>query len=101
MRFGRYEKSDKSSVGTAVTFLLIGMGAGALLALLFAPKSGEELRQDIRRKYEDAKDAVEDFADDAKDRVGKAVDRGAEWVDDVKESARKRMEPLRDAIRNR
>jgi gas vesicle protein len=101
MRFGRYEKSDKSSVGTAVTFLLIGMGAGALLALLFAPKSGQELRQDIRRKYEDAKDAVEDFADDAKDRVGKAVDRGAEWVDDVKQAARKGMEPLRDAIRNR
>lgn len=38
---------DDSSATTKLTYLLIGGGIGALLALLFAPKSGEELRGDI------------------------------------------------------
>ena len=40
---GRYESSDGGNLGTAITFLLIGMGAGALAALLMAPKSGRDL----------------------------------------------------------
>ena len=35
------------SVSTKLTFFLVGAGIGAVLALLFAPKSGEELRNDI------------------------------------------------------
>jgi gas vesicle protein len=36
-----------SDVPTRLAYLLIGGGIGALLALLFAPKSGQELRGDI------------------------------------------------------
>ena len=36
-----------SDVGTRICYLLIGGGIGAMLALLFAPKSGQELRGDI------------------------------------------------------
>lgn len=97
MGFGRDD--DNSNVATAITFLLIGIGAGALAALLIAPKSGEELRRDIRRKYKDAKDAVEEFADEAKERVGEAMERGADWVEEVEESARKRVAPLGRALR--
>ena len=41
-----YEREETSAT-TKLTYLLIGGGIGALLALLFAPKSGEELRGDI------------------------------------------------------
>jgi gas vesicle protein len=99
MVFGRDESSDYGNIGTAVTFLLIGMGVGALAALLFAPKTGKQLRQDIRRSYEDAKDAVEDFAEDAKDRVEGAIERGADWVDEVGASARKKVGPIARAAR--
>ena len=97
MSFGRDE--DGNSVGVAITFLLIGLGAGALAALLFATKSGEQLRRDIRRRYKDAKGAVEDFADEAKDRVGDALERGADWVEEVEQGARKRVAPLGRALR--
>jgi len=97
MRTGRYESSDKSTAGTAVTFLLIGLGAGALVALLLAPKTGKQLRKDIRRGYDDARDAVEDFAEEAKERVNDVMERGSEFV----ETARERMEPLSKAFRNR
>jgi gas vesicle protein len=105
MRIGRYESSENSNLGTALTFLLIGLGAGALIGMLVAPKSGKQLRRDIARGYEDAKDAVEDWADEAKDRVREAGERvrgvashGAEMVSDLADSAREKVEPLRRAI---
>ena len=68
MRIGEYEASDGgNSAGTAVTFLLIGLGAGALIGLLLAPKPGKQLRKDLRRKYDSARETVEDWTDDAKD----------------------------------
>jgi gas vesicle protein len=96
MRTGSYESSDKSTAGTAVTFLLIGLGAGALVALLLAPKTGKQMRKDLRRKYDDARDAMEDFAEEAKERVNEVVERGSEWV----ETARERVEPLSKAMKN-
>ena len=101
MRLGRYESSESSNVGTAVTFLLIGLGAGALAGLLLAPKSGKLLRRDLKRGYDDAKDTLEDWAEDAKDHVRDASDRvrdvasrGADLASDLRE----RVEPLRRAI---
>ncbi len=41
-----YER-EESSAATKLTYLLIGGGIGAIIALLFAPKSGQELRGDI------------------------------------------------------
>jgi gas vesicle protein len=97
MRSGNYESSDKSTVGVAVTFLMIGLGAGALVALLLAPQTGKQLRRDLRRRYEDAKGAVEDFTEQAKERAEDAIDRGSEWV----ETAREKVEPLRAAMRRK
>ena len=99
---GRYESSQGSNIGTAITFLLIGLGAGALAGLLLAPKTGKQFRKDLQRGYEDAKDNFGDWADEAKDRVREVGEkvrdvaaRGAEIADDLRE----RSEPIRKAIR--
>jgi gas vesicle protein len=97
MRFGEYEASDKSTAGTAITFLFIGLGAGALVALLLAPKTGKQVRRDLRKKYEGAREAVQDFTEEAKDRVEDVMERGADWV----ETAREKVEPLRSAVRRK
>ncbi len=75
MRIGRYESSESSNVGTAITFLLIGLGAGALAGLLLAPKTGKQMRRDLQRGFDDAKDTLGDWADEAKDHVRDASDR--------------------------
>jgi gas vesicle protein len=109
MRIGRYESSESSNIGTAVTFLLIGLGAGALAGLLLAPKSGKQLRRDLKRGYDDAVDSVGDWADEAKGRVREAGDRvrevasrGAEMAadlgNDLRDTVREKAEPLRRAI---
>ncbi len=96
MRIGKYEPSDGgNTAGTAVTFLLIGLGAGALLGLLLAPKPGKQLRKDLRKKYETARETVEDWTDDAKDFAEEAMGRGAEIADEVRE----RVAPLTKAMR--
>jgi gas vesicle protein len=99
---GRYESSEGSNIGTAITFLLIGLGAGALAGLLLAPKTGKQMRRDLQRGYEDAKENLGDWADEAKDRVREvservkdAASRGVEFAEDLREKA----EPLRKAIK--
>jgi gas vesicle protein len=101
MTTGRYESSEASKIGTAITFLLIGLGAGALMGLLLAPKTGRQFRKDLRRGYEDAKDSFGEWADEAKerardvgDRVRDAATRGAELAEDLRD----KVEPLRRAI---
>ena len=106
MKIGRYEPSDKSSVGTAVTFLMIGVGVGALIALLFAPKTGKQMRRDIRRKFDDARETLEDWSEEAQERLGdavdkvhSAVDRSAEWAEELRDAAREKAAPIGRALR--
>jgi gas vesicle protein len=101
MSSGRYESSENGSAGTAIVFLLIGLGLGTLAALALAPKTGKKFRRDLRRGYQDAKETVQDWSEeaqdrarDAKERVRGAVQRGASFADDL----RQRSEPLRRAI---
>ncbi len=101
MRFGNYESSEGTNLGTAVTFFLIGLGAGAITALAFAPKTGKQFRKDLKRGYGDAKDTLQDWSDDARDKVRDAkervrgvAERGADLADELRE----RVEPLRKVI---
>jgi gas vesicle protein len=101
MRLGRYESSDSNTVGTAITFLLIGLGAGALAGLLLAPKTGKQLRRDLKRGYEDAKETLDDWTEEAKDRVRDVQDRVrdvAERGSDLADNLREKVEPLRRAM---
>jgi gas vesicle protein len=94
MRVGKYEGSEGGS-GTAVAFLLIGLGVGAALALLLAPKTGRQLRRDLRRSYGDALETVTDWTDEARDRIKDVVEKGAGIAEDLRAKA----EPLGDLLR--
>jgi gas vesicle protein len=105
MRFGRYESSEGNNLGTAVTFFLIGLGAGALAALALAPKPGKQFRRDLKRGYDDAKETLQDWTEeakdrarDAKDRVRDVAERSADLAGDLRDAAREKVEPLRRAI---
>jgi len=101
MSSGRYESSEGNSLGMAVTFLLIGIGAGALAALVLAPKTGKQFRRDLKRGYEDARETLQDWTEEAKDRARDAkervrdvAERGASLADELRD----KVEPLRRAI---
>jgi gas vesicle protein len=76
---GEY-RSSGSNVSFALTLLFLGLAAGALTALLLAPKTGRQMRRSLRRKYEDARDVMDDFTDQA----GDWLDKGSDWADKAK-----------------
>jgi len=88
-RQGDYRPSDRSTASTAVTFLFIGLGIGALAALLFAPRSGRQMRKLLRRKYEDA---IEQ-ADELLERGTELFERGSEFA----QEARDKVKPFAQA----
>ena len=94
MREGKYESSG-GGAGTAITFLLIGLGVGAAVGLLLAPKTGRQLRKDLRRGYDDALDTVSEWSDEARGRFKDAVDKGADFAEEL----RSKVEPLGDMLR--
>ncbi|HEY0565505.1 MAG TPA: YtxH domain-containing protein [Terriglobales bacterium] len=61
-RYGDYSQHQNlaqnacNHTGIGIGFALLGMAAGAVIALLLAPKAGGELRGDIRRTAGRAKD---------------------------------------------
>lgn len=93
MREGKYESSG--NFGTAITFLLIGLGAGAVVGMLFAPKAGRQMRRDLRRGYDNARETLDDWKENAKDFADEAIERGSEVADDLRD----RVRPLTKVIR--
>jgi gas vesicle protein len=94
MRIGKYEGSD-GTAGTAITFLMIGLGVGAALGLLLAPKPGRQLRRDLRRSYDDALETASEWTDEAKDRFEEVVEKGSDLADELRSKAK----PLSDLLR--
>jgi gas vesicle protein len=94
MREGNYERG---TVGTAITFLLIGLGAGAVVGMLFAPKAGRQMRRDLRRGYETARETFDDWKDNARDFAEEVIERGSDIADELRD----RVTPLAKAARRR
>lgn len=65
-----YQRDSGDSVSARLTYLLIGGGIGAILALLFAPKSGHELRGDIADATRKGVDRSREAAQQLGERAG-------------------------------
>jgi len=94
-----YRRDSGDSISTRLTYLLIGGGIGAILALLFAPKSGEELRGDIadatRKGIDRSREAAQQLSDRAgeyyeatRERASELYAQAAEKAGDVAKTAR-------------
>jgi gas vesicle protein len=80
---------NRSKWNHPVSALCVGLGVGAILGILFAPKAGEETRDDIAGTVNDGIDEVRTrsakavrsarkFATQAREQVEEAVDAGTE-----------------------
>src|SRR6478736_7193112 len=74
-----YGRED-SNVTTRLTYLLIGGGIGAVIALLFAPKSGQELRGDLA-------DATRKGIDKSREAAQQLGERAGEYYETTRERA--------------
>jgi gas vesicle protein len=67
-------------------YLLIGIGIGMVAGLLLAPRSGEEIREDIRRRTNEGVDYLNQRADKLRAGAEKVVTKGKEWIGRQSES---------------
>jgi len=81
-----YERED-SSVSTKLTYLIIGGGIGAVIALLFAPKSGKELREDIADASRKGLEKSKEAAAQLQERAGEYYEAGREKAGAIYETA--------------
>lgn len=82
---------DETSAATKLTYLLVGGGIGAVLALLFAPKSGQELRGDIadatRKGIEKGKETAAQLQEKAGEYYEVSRERASELYQTASEKA--------------
>ena len=94
-------ENEGSAASEKLTFLLIGAGIGATLALLFAPKSGRELRGDIADYTRRGVDAAGEGARRVGTRASELYDSTSERVQTAYGSARERAAGAYGAARER
>jgi gas vesicle protein len=86
--YDRFEREEGG--GSFLLGLLAGTVLGAGLGMLFAPKSGSELRSQIGSQVADQtgkiREAAEPYVQQATEKVSQIVDRGREAYDRARSS---------------
>jgi len=71
--------------GTVLPFA-VGLGVGAAVALLFAPKAGEDLRSDITEGVNDGVNQIRSTGKELKRKVQRLADAAQDQVDRVQDA---------------
>jgi gas vesicle protein len=87
------------NVGSKVTYFLVGLGVGALVGILFAPKSGEETREFLTKKADEGKDYAQRKAKELRDRADDLIERSKDAATRGKDSISAAVEGAREAYR--
>jgi gas vesicle protein len=87
------------NVGSKVTYFLVGLGVGALVGILFAPKTGEETRDFLAKKADEGKDYAQKKARELRERADELIERSKEIAVSKKDSLTAAVEGAREAYR--
>jgi gas vesicle protein len=80
-------------------WFLAGLGIGAAVGVLYAPRPGRETRESILEKAEESREFVASRARQAKDQASDWVERGRDVVQQQKDQLKNAMESARQAYR--
>jgi gas vesicle protein len=83
--------------GSKFVYFLAGLGVGAIVALLFAPKSGEETRGLIAQKALEGRDYVTAKSKDLRRQAEEVVEKGKDLVAQQKEQLSAALEAGKQA----
>jgi len=90
---------DRGSSAAVMLAFLTGTAMGAVAALLLAPESGSESRDQLRRYARRAEDNLRDLAGRAGEVYEEVVGQGKEFVGSKQSALRDAFEAGREAMR--
>jgi gas vesicle protein len=85
------------NVGSKISYFLVGLGVGALVGVLFAPKSGEETRDILTKKADEGRDYAQKKARELRERADELIERGRDVASRKKDSVSAAVEAGREA----
>jgi gas vesicle protein len=97
--------------GGGFGWFLAGLGIGALVGVLYAPKSGKETREDLAASAQEAKeraaqlvadttDQVNDYVRQGRDAAGEYVDKGRQYYEKGRSQFNEYVDKGKDLIQN-
>src|ERR1035438_1617660 len=87
--------ADKDS--NSFLWFLAGLGVGAVAGILYAPRSGDEIREAILSKAQEGGEKARQQARKAKEQASEWVARGGDVINEQKERFRSAYEAGRQA----
>lgn len=70
--------SESTDHGSKLAYFLVGGGIGAIVALLFAPRTGQETRDIIAQRTADSRERVASATRTTSEKVSDYLDKGLE-----------------------
>jgi gas vesicle protein len=83
--------------GNNFVWFLAGLGLGAVVGVLYAPRAGNETRDVLLSKADEGREFVKNRARDAREQASDWVDRGKDVLNKQKEQFRSAYEAGRQA----
>ncbi len=85
--------------GVGIGWFLAGLGLGAVVGILFAPQSGNEMREVLLSKADEGKEFVRNRAREAREQASDWMDRGKDVLNQQKDQIRSAVEAGKQAYR--
>jgi gas vesicle protein len=85
------------NAGSKISFFLVGLGIGALVGILFAPKSGEETREYLSQRADEGREYAQRKARELRERAEDLVERSKQAASRQKETLSAAVDAGRDA----
>jgi len=92
------DNDNGAGVGAVLLSFLAGAAVGAGVALLVAPKSGEEIRGKIRNLADDAIDKIKEYTSEAQDKIKATIEDGKGLINEKKSILSSAIEAGKEAM---
>jgi len=91
---------SENNTGSKLTFFLAGLGVGAILALLFAPASGEESRRFLSERADEGREYVAGKGREIRQQAEELVEKAKDLVTQQKEQLSAALEAGKQAYQD-
>lgn len=80
---------------------ILGVLFGAIAGILFAPRSGKETRETLKKTYEEYSKKGKEILEEKKEQIGEAIEAGKKTVEEKSEELKERFGEIKEKVSER